>query len=250
MVVLKRFAAPEALFHAAALDFSQRAKQAVQDKGAFNVVLSGGSTPKAFFDALTSISACRDQTPWEHIRFFFSDERYLSQNSPDNNFNMACKYLFSQLAIPAAHIYPIPTHYSDPVEAAAAYSATLQHCFQLAPNTLPVFDLVYLGLGADAHTASLLPGSSVLQADHNQMVAALWAADLNMHRITLTAPLLNNASDIVFMVTGANKAPAVRSVLEGATDTNRYPAQLIHGPITWYLDAVAAEQLDDNDKSA
>ena len=248
MTKIKCAADPEALFHLAALDFTKRAIKAVQAKGVFNVVLSGGSTPKDFFATLTRLKFCLEKTPWQKIQFFFADERYLAKEHPDNNYHMAHEQLFAKLSIPDKHIFPMPTHFSDPFEAAKAYEHTLHQHFQLKNQTYPPFDVVYLGLGTDAHTASLFPFSDVVLSPPDRLVASLWSDKLHMHRLTLTAKAINHAAAIIFMVTGLNKASAVQAVLEGPVHPQKFPAQLIHckkGKTLWYLDQAAASLLSE-----
>lgn len=243
---IKIFPTPQDLFLAAAEDFTRRAIKAVQDKGIFSVVLSGGNTPKSFFDTLVNNKFCKEKTPWDKIKFFFGDERYVSATSSESNYHMAYEYLFSKVPVSKENIYPIPTELKDPKESAQKYELTLQKVFQLKTDEFAKFDLVYLGLGEDGHTASLMPASEVLKLNTKQLVAALWVPHLNMNRITLTPPAINNASCIIFLVEGFNKTAAVREVLKGSPDPTKYPAQLIHskaGETVWYLDQAAAKKL-------
>lgn len=234
------------LFKFAAKNFSQRVITSVLDKGVFSVVLSGGNTPKLFFDILAN--DYKNSIPWEKIKFFFSDERYVPIDNENNNYHMVSEHLFSKVAVNRENIYRIPTEYSDPKVAAQEYEYTLRKEFQA--DAFPQFDLVYLGLGDDAHTASLMPLSDVVKnifTNSNQLVTSFFFTKANMYRITLTANAINNSRDIIFLVTGANKATAVRKVLEGQTDPLHYPAQLIHcinGKTLWFLDKAAATIID------
>jgi 6-phosphogluconolactonase len=199
--------------------------------------LSGGNTPKHFFDALSHIEFCRHQTPWRQIQFFFGDERYVAADDPASNYHMAYEHLFAKVPVRTDYIYPIPTDIQDPKIAAQKYAEMIKNV---------CFDLLYLGLGDDAHTASLMPQSTALNASPDQTVVALWVEKLNMYRITLTPIALNNSHDIIFLVTGTNKAAAVQAVLEGVQNPEQYPAQLIHckyGKNIWYLDQAAAAEL-------
>lgn len=250
------------VFQTAADEFVRRAVDAVNAKGVFTVVLAGGNTPKSFFDVLTSVKYSNKQIPWHHIKFFFTDERYVPANDPLSNSHMANQYLFAKVPVLAENIFPIPTEFNDPKDAAQHYEWTLRKTFRIKDNEFPQFDLIYLGLGEDAHTASLMPFSDVVktysdpqtinQETKYQLVVALWVAKLKMYRITLTPPVINNAACIIFLVTGANKASAVSAVLEGSNDPQRYPAQLIvrvHGKTFWYLDQDAAGKLNQINKS-
>jgi 6-phosphogluconolactonase len=237
--IIKIFSNDNDLFSTAAQDFAQRAIAAVTAKSEFNVVLSGGNTPKLFFDTLTKNPEYRQKIPWRQIKFFFGDERYVPADDPGNNYNSAKQHLFSKVSVSAENIFPIPTGFSDPQDSARSYEVTICKVH---------FDLIYLGLGDDAHTASLMPGTDIVRdyaqgkAPH-QLVAALWAPQQKMYRITLTPCAINHSECICFLVTGASKAAAVSSVLEGAFDPERFPAQLIHSAdekIVWYLDQEAA----------
>lgn len=257
MVTLKKnkdiriFTNAQDVFQFAAKDFSQRAIAAVQDKGIFSVVLAGGNTPILFFDTLTGIASYKKNIPWQHIQFFFGDERYVSPDDAKSNYHMAYAHLFSKVPVNPHHIYRIPTAFNDPKEAAKNYAHTLRKALRIKNNAIPQFDLVYLGLGDNAHTASLMPSSDIVKyyATHSvpdkndPLVASLFVSEDDMYRITLTPNVINNAQDIIFLVTGANKATAVWSVLEDHRDPLQYPAQLIHsvhGKTMWYLDQAAA----------
>lgn len=253
MIEANIFSNPQDLFLSAAEDFSRRAQAAVLAKGVFTVALSGGNTPQSLFDTLVGTKAYQEKTPWNKIKFFFSDERYVPLNDSKSNYHMAFEHLFSKVPVLKKNIYPIPTHFKDPLEAAKDYERTLRNAFKLKEDAFPNFDLLYLGLGDDAHTASLMPLSDVVKqyckiSDNTnfQLVTSLWVAQQKMYRITFTPPAINHAEKIIFLVTGANKATAVNKVLEGPPDPEQYPAQLIHGghhKTLWYLDEAAASQL-------
>lgn len=235
---------PEALFTAVAEDFKNRSNRAIQEKGEFTVVLSGGDTPKNLFSKL---SAFKKEIPWKHIKFFFGDERYVPSNSSENNYHMAYEYLFSKVPVLMENIYPIPTDFENPKEAAKDYELTLRKAFALKKNEFPRFDLVYLGLGEDGHTASLMPFSEpVMMQKLPSLVDSFWFEGQKIYRITLMPSVFNKALNIVFMVTGKHKSSAVYKVLEGPLEPNEYPAQLIsceNHPNIWYLDSDAASQL-------
>lgn len=247
------FDSQEDLFNYAAENFVYKSKAALKIKNEFTVVLSGGETPKKLFKALTSDQFIH-QISWSKIKFSFGDERYVSHNNPLSNYYMANEILFSKLPIPKENIFPIPTNYQDPKHAAKEYENTLRHVFKLKENQFPKFDLVYLGLGEDGHTASLMPDSSVVKeyinVEREELVESLWVPKLNMHRITLTPNVINNSSNIIFLVTGLNKSSAVKEVLSGNYDPEKYPAQLIHCKVNqniWFLDHDAASKLWNKD---
>ena len=232
------------LFNFAAEDFSQRAITAVNDKGVFSAVLAGGNTPKLFFDTLTQVAKFKKNIPWAKIQFYFGDERYVPADDAESNYHMAYEHLFSKVPIDPKNIFRISTESNDPTIAAIEYEQLLRT--HSKDSTYPLFDLVYLGLGDNAHTASLMPGDQQTDKDH-QLVKSLYVSASNMHRITLTPLALNNAKTIIFIVTGENKKTAVWDVLHGKRDPLHYPAQLIqsiHGKTIWYLDKLAAEKLN------
>ncbi len=239
--ITKIFPNSDDLFHAAAIDFSNRAISAVQDRGIFKVVLLGGQSAKFFFNALTNIPFCKKHTPWNRIQFFFGDERYVPSNDLRSNYHTAYTYLFSKLPVLQENIYPIPTQAENPKQAALVYESTIKKFLK--------FDLIYLGLGENGHTASLMPLSEVVTAPSDKLVASLWVPELKMNRITLTPFTINQVECIIFLVTGQNKALAVWEVLKGARQLahiQKYPAQLIeciHGKTIWYLDQGAAQKL-------
>ena len=246
------FPTADDLFRFAAKDFSRRVNAAINDKGEFSVVLSGGNTPKIFLDIL--VDNYSQSIPWNKIRFFFGDERYVSSDDKKSNYHMAHAHLFSKVSVNYKNIFRITTEFNDPKMAALDYERTLRHALHLTNTDLPQFDLVYLGLGANAHTASLMPFSDVVMHysngsshdEKNSLAASIFVQESNTYRITLTPPAINNAKNIIFLVTGENKATAISEVLEGQRDPLHFPAQLIHciaGKTIWYLDKEAAMKL-------
>lgn len=248
---------PKDLFLHVAEDFVSRAKAAVNTRGEFTVVLSGGSTPKQLFTTLVNLTQTKhhkEKIPWDKIKFFFGDERYVAPDNKESNYHTAQECLFSKVPVLAENIYRIPTEFSDPDQAAEVYERTLRSIFHLKNDEFPKFDLVYLGLGEDGHTASLMPKTDLVMnywqggsiTDKHHLVAALWVPKQQMYRITLTPPAINNAINVVFLVVGENKALAVKEVLEGPVIPHTYPAQLIlclNNKNIWYLDQTAASQL-------
>ncbi len=253
---IKIFPSADDLFADAAADFVRRARHAVTATGQFTVVLSGGNTVKSFFDALTAIESSQQTIPWQQIKFFFGDERYVAADDAASNYHTAQTYLFSKVPVSAENIYRIPTELGDPTLTANSYEVSLRKAFNLQPDEFPKFDLVYLGLGEDAHTASLMPFSAVVKTYSGQLdpdknlslVTSIWVEQLKMYRITLTPPAINHSDAICFLVTGANKASAVRQTLQGSFEPEKYPAQLIEcadkGKIIWWLDEAAAGELE------
>ena len=231
----------QALAHAAAREFASRAAAAVQAKGLFAVALSGGSTPKALYSLLADDTELRQTVPWPHTHFFWGDERPVPPDHPDSNFRLAQTALLSRVPVPAANIHRIRGELA-PQSAAVAYERTMVEFFQLRGKALPRFDLVLLGLGPEGHTASLFPGTRALR-EQKRLAIANWIGKLGTERITLTAPVFNNAACVIFLVSGAEKTVVFKSVIEGPYEPQQLPAQLIRphaGELKWIVDAAAA----------
>lgn len=226
----------EALSHAAAELFIEQACQAVENHGRFSVALSGGSTPRRTYELLSELPA-RNQVPWDSVHVFWGDERCVPADDPRSNSHMARRALLDHVPIPPEQIHPIPGG-EEPRVAAERYEDVVRAYFS---DRLARFDLVFLGLGANGHTASLFPGSPVLE-ERQRWAAGVYVAEQGLFRVTLTAPLLNQAALVAFLVSGANKAAVLREVLMGRTNPQRLPAQLIrptNGSVRWLLDRAA-----------
>jgi 6-phosphogluconolactonase len=233
---------PAEIAGAAARIFASLTQQARPTRP-FTVALSGGSTPKLLYELLTS-DAFRYQIPWHLIHFFFGDERWVPHTDPASNFKLANDYLFQPLNLNRTHIYPMPTS-GEPEDAATHYEATLRSAFNLQEGAVPAFDLIFLGMGDEGHTASLFPHTAVLH-ENVRLVASTYVPKLSANRITLTPLTLTHAAHTLFMVGGAAKAEALREVLEGEYNPDEYPAQLLRdstGKVTWLVDTAAAAQL-------
>ncbi len=218
--------------------FVQTANQAIAQNGRFTVALSGGSSPKKMFELLAA--DYKTATNWANVYFFFGDERYVPADSPDSNYLMAKNAFLDALNIPEENIFAVDTEV-DPASAALEYAK----CICLFFDEEPVFDLILLGLGNDAHTASLFPHTSVLWIDE-ELVKEVYVETQQVYRITLTAPLINKAKNIAFLTFGLAKAEAVKAVIKGEKDIEKYPAQLINpcnGQVYWFLDTAAASLL-------
>jgi 6-phosphogluconolactonase len=229
---------------AAADAFVARARHAIESGQLFNVALSGGSTPVRLFKLLAA-EPYRDRVPWERVHLFWGDERTLPPDHPDSNFGAANEALLSKLDLPRENVHRIHGEHRHPEIAAADYEAELRRHFGLAETEFPRFDLAYLGMGADGHTASLFPDSEALE-ERRRLAVAQWVETLGAQRITLTCPTFNNASCILLLVTGGEKAETLSEVLEGPADPPRYPVQLIRpesGELHWYIDKKAGRLL-------
>ena len=229
---------------AAADVFVDAAQRAVQERGRFFVALSGGSTPRALYQLLAA-PPYHDQVDWSRTWVFWGDERCVPPESEESNYRMAREALLFHVPVPAHQVFRMRGELADVDAAAALYEMDLRRAFALAPGALPRFDLVLLGLGPDGHTASLFPHTAALQV-RDRFVTANRVDKLNAHRLTLTAPVLNAAALVVFLVAGADKTPALTAVLDGARQPDEYPAQLIaprDGQLIWLVDRAAAANL-------
>ena len=217
--------------------FTALARLAIAATGRFTVALSGGSTPKALFALLVD-----QPIDWAHVHVFWGDERCVPPDHADSNYRMAHEALLSKVALPAQNVHRMRGEI-DPAQAARAYEAELRHVF--GSIEWPRFDLILLGLGTDAHTASLFPNTSAIhEATH--WVVGHFVEKLQTHRLTLTPPVINHAKQIIFLVAGTDKAAALRSVFEGPRDVDQFPAQVIEpltGRVTWLIDEAAAVTL-------
>ncbi len=238
---------PEAMTRRAAEEFVRLAEDAVRAKGRFTVALSGGSTPRALYSLLASGGApYRSRVPWGRTHFFWGDERHVPDDHPESNFRMAHEVLLSRTPVPAENIHRIRAEDPDAEKAAHDYETSLRDFFGLKAGEPPRLDLVLLGMGADGHTASIFPGTGVI-AEADRLVAAAWVGKFSAHRITLTPPVLNNAACVLFIVGGAEKADALRAVLSGAFNPDRFPAQAVlptNGRLLWLVDRAAAGRLE------
>ena len=227
------------VLHDLARYFVGQAGAAIAARSRFVVALSGGSSPKKLFELLAS-PAYRGQVSWEQVYFLFGDERNVPHTDAESNYLMAKTALLDPLHIAPSQVFAVDTSL-PPAEAAQAYTRTLQAFFG---SDEARFDLILLGLGNDAHTASLFPHTSVLH-DTSVGASSVFLEDKQVYRITLTAPLINQARAVAFLVYGADKAPAVQQVQTGPRDTEQFPAQMIApaGELHWFLDASAASLL-------
>ncbi len=229
----------EALSRAAAALFAERACAAASASGRFAVLLAGGKTPARAY-ALLAIPPLRDAVPWAKVHIFWGDERHVPSDDLASNAGMARQVLLDHVPVPAEQIHPVPCR-PTVEESAAEYEATLAAFFGAAAQR---FDLAFLGLGEDGHTASLFPGSSALE-EQERLVVGVNGTEERLPRVTLTAPLINLAACVAFIVSGRNKAAILREVLEEPAQ-RPLPARLIRpkeGRLLWLVDRDAAALL-------
>jgi 6-phosphogluconolactonase len=238
------FEISEDLARAAAEECVRLALEAVKTRGSFSIALAGGSTPKRLYTLLASEAdhSVRGRFPWQATHFFWGDERHVPPDHADSNYRMAFETMLSKVPVSPSQLHRIEGENPDAGKAALGYEEDLLHYFRIGRGTFPRFDLALLGLGPDGHTASLFPGTEVLD-EMTRLAVAVWVPKFQSWRITLTAPLLNHAANVLFLVSGKDKTEALRAVLQGEYQPRNYPAQLIgpaHGNLTWLADRDAA----------
>jgi 6-phosphogluconolactonase len=235
----------EALYRAGAAEFVRLAGEAVVAKGSFTVALSGGSTPKGLYELLATDRRLRGRMPWDQIHVFWGDERHVPPTDAESNYRMTHEALLSKVPIPPAHVYRIKSEHPDAGHAAHDYEHMLREFFQVAAGEVPRFDLAFLGLGPEAHTASLFPGTKALH-ETKRLVVSNWVGKFFTDRITMTPPILNQAACVVFLVSGKDKALPLKAVLEGPYEPEQLPEQLVRperGRLLWLVDRDAASWL-------
>jgi len=225
--------------------FVDIAIESVQQKGSFAVALSGGSTPKTMHGLLVNDPALRSRMPWDKMHIFFGDERHVKPDDAESNYRMALETLISKSPLKPEQITRIKGEYSEAEQAAQDYEEALKSHFKLSDGQFPRFDLILLGMGPEGHTASLFPGTKALN-ENRRIAVHNWVGKVLMDRITLTAPAINNAAHVLFLVAGADKAPALTAVLERIYEPDQLPAQLIqpvNGKLLWLVDTAAGSML-------
>ncbi len=235
---------PKQLFQVAAQKFCQIADDAVLRTGRMTVALAGGSTPKALYTLLAA-DPFRAKIDWSKIHIFWGDERHVSPDHQDSNYRMAQESLLAHVPFVSSQVYRIQGELPHASDAADDYEKILSQVFSVPSGEVPEFDLILLGMGPDGHTASLFPGTEAVH-ESSKWVAAPWVEKFQTHRVTLTPVILNQARHIMFMVSGEDKAQALQVVLEGPSQADQYPSQVvdpISGELLWLVDERAARLL-------
>lgn len=231
---------PTELAKAAADLITKRIKNTLITKDHFTIALSGGSTPKALHELLAKAPYVQ-QIPWAQLHIFWGDERYVPIDDTQSNAGMAYDTLLGHVYTPEEQIHVWRTDLK-PEAAAADYDRILHTYFG---NSGPTFDLVLLGMGDDGHTLSLFPGTEVVH-EQTAWTKAYFLTKQEMYRLTLTAPIVNRAACILFLVAGPTKAQPLKEVLKGAYEPDKYPSQVIkpeNGELIWLVDEKAAADL-------
>ena len=224
--------------------FIADAQKAITAKGTFYVAISGGNTPKRFFELLGEAPQA-SSLPWDKIQLFWVDERYVRPDSQWSNYKLAVDTFLTRVAIPETNVHRIPTEDKDFKAAAHRYEETIREVFGLGAGKVPQFDLILLGMGSDGHTGSLFP-NSYAAFDMEDLACVVYVLDEKLNRITLTHPVLRAASHLLVLVCGREKAGILKTVLTSEPDEVRYPIHALWSVldrVTWLVDKEAAKSL-------
>jgi len=235
---------PESLARRSVEFFVAHAVKAIKAKNAFYVAISGGHTPRRFFELLGEVPSAK-ALPWNKIQLFWVDERYVPPDSQWSNYKLAADTFLPKVGTPEQNIHRIPTEYSDFKVAAQRYEETIREVFGLEEKQLPEFDLIVLGMGAEGHTGSLFP-DSYAAFDTENLACVVYVLDEKLNRITLTHPVLRAASHLAVLVSGEEKAGILKEVLTSEPDEVRYPIHVlwpILNKVIWLVDSEAAKAL-------
>ncbi|RXH57945.1 6-phosphogluconolactonase [Granulicella sibirica] len=230
---------------AGALLFSETASQVSQARGRVRIAISGGSTPKTMFKILADPKyPYLTETPWDKIDLFFVDERTVPPTDSDSNYRMTRENLLDFVPLPPAQVHRIEGEL-DPEVAASKYESDLRNSFKLEGAETPTFDLLFLGMGDDGHTASLFPHTEGLN-EISRLAIANHVPQKDTWRVTLTWPVINQSRDVAFLIEGSAKAKLLNEVFTGPYQPETYPSQIIRpasGKLTLLIDKAVAEYL-------
>jgi len=216
--------------------------ETVREKAYFAVALSGGRTPIDFY---SSLARSDHKLPWDRTHVFLTDERFVPWSDSESNYRLVKEHLLDHIDMPKQNVYPISTEGVTPQQSAARYEENIRRPFGIGMNTLPEFDLIMLGIGEDGHTASLFPGAPALQ-EQNHLAVPVIADKAPHQRISLTLPVINNSKNIICLVSGKNKANAIREIVED--ENSMLPTALVRptkGSALLLLDEAAASLLSE-----
>jgi len=236
-VTVTQTSSSEDMAQTAARRLADMAEAAIKDHDHFSLALSGGNTPKRLYEILGQ-SPYAQRLTWDKIIFLLGDERLVPIDNKDSNYLMIKNSLLKTAPIREQNFLRVYTDLATPGACATDYELAIKKHLGVKNGEMPAIDLVLLGMGPDGHTASLFPGTDALE-DIGHIVRANFVAKLNSWRITLTAAALRNARNVLFQVQGADKAVALKEVLEGKENQSLYPAQLLRGmpgKVEWLVD--------------
>jgi len=222
--------------------FTDWLKEVLTERESLTIALSGGSTPKSLFDYWATLP--EGEIEWKKIKFFWGDERCVSPTDEESNYKMTKEHLFDFVPVPEDNIFRIMGE-NDPAAEALRYGEILQNKLERVNGT-PTFDIMMLGLGDDGHTASIFPYEMKLWDSTENCVTATHPQS-GQRRVSLTGKVINNAKNIVFLVTGENKAEMVKEIISDPDlAAKKYPAARVQpesGNLHWFIDVKAAQML-------
>ncbi|WP_164100579.1 6-phosphogluconolactonase [Candidatus Laterigemmans baculatus] len=227
---LHTYDAPHSMLDAIHRELVALIEKTVEAQGVCRISLSGGSTPKQLYQRLGA-----SELPWDRIEWYWGDERNVPPGDAESNYRMVREAMLDQASVPASQVFPVPIQIEDPAAAARQYEATLRE--QFGDGSWPRFDLILLGMGDDAHTASLFPETDALSADGRWFVEN-WVPKFDAYRLTMTAPVINAAANVWFLITGENKRTALAQVWGSERNPEQYPSQLVapsDGELRWFV---------------
>lgn len=237
------------LSHRVAERLVQKVNAIVAQKGKARIAISGGSTPKALFSLLANPSEpFFEKMPWKSIELYWVDERTVPPDHAESNYRMTRESLLDKVPLPTEQVFRMEGEL-EPEEAANRYEALIRNQFRLEGAETPKFDIITLGMGDDAHTASLFPHTQAIN-ELGRIVVANHVPQKNTWRITLTWPVINQGGDVFFLVAGGDKAEPLEKVILGPYDPETLPSQLIRpatGKLIFFLDRAAAAKLPTPD---
>lgn len=237
MTEVKVFPSKSALIASAQEFIIKKIQNTITQKGICTIALAGGSTPKPIYEAIAL-----NNLSWNKIHVFWGDERYVPANHPDSNQKMAKEAWLDKVDIPPENIHPMPTTGNNPQEDALKHEQEIRNFFQ-CPQGFPSFDIILLGMGDDGHTASLFPHTQALENTTNLITVGNKGESL---RLTFTAPLINGAHRVIFLVSGNNKQNALKEVFSKDSNPLEYPSKMIQpqGELIWFIDKDAMGELN------
>lgn len=220
-------------------------KRAISERGEFHMALAGGTTPRQLYQRLSS-PRFADHIPWDKIHLYFSDERSVPPDHPDSNYHMVYETLISRVPLREQNVHRIHGELTDTAEAARDYATILRSHLPKSPCGQVQFDLVLLGMGSDGHVASLFPNTAILQ-QWGALVDTVHVEKLATWRVSVTFQVIDNARNIMILVSGEQKANVIRQVFSDPPP-NKLPVQMItpKGECEWYIDNAAAQLLPDS----
>lgn len=221
--------------------FLRISSTAITDHGKCHIALAGGNTPRALYELLAS-DKYSHQFDWQHINFYFGDERAVPLDHEQSNFRMAHEAMLDKLSIPSTNIFPLIPDLENLENSSQHYEKILKRELPCSKQGIPVFDLILLGMGDDGHTASLFPDTEILNNTDN-LVSKVYVDKLNAWRVSFTLPLINSAEHIAIMVAGDDKAGKLKQIFVDKTGESPVEQIKAQGELRWYLDSTAAKYL-------